>query len=468
MLRRFGWRRCAAAAAAAANPVSESDTVPEASALTPRQAVAILDKYIIGQRDGKKAMAVALRARWRRKQIPDEGLRNDVTPKNILMVGPTGVGKTEIARRMARLTDAPFVKVEATKYTEVGFKGKDVESIIEDLYTASKQKARQRLETERGAEAAAMAMDTLLTAAAKAHPERMKDIATAELFKAAFDKGELDDLVVAVTMTVKDHPPGGNPRNRGPEGAPTIELFTGFEPKAKTKTLHRPMKEAFDVAKKEALPKLIDDAAVQAAARALAEEDGIVFLDEIDKVVVDAGGAADNDVSAVGVQQDLLPIVEGSAVTMKDGTVIKTDNVLFICSGAFHSVKPSSMIAELQGRLPVRVQLQPLKEAEFVRILKEPKFNILRQQIALLAVERIDLSFTDECVTGIARAAADLNANAQNIGARRLHTILERVVDDVSFDCAEYAGKAVALDGARVEAAIKPLMKKVELAKYLL
>ena len=474
--------------------VASVDATPSSDKLTPAAARDILNRYVVGQEAAKKVMAVALRSRWRRKMIPDADLRADITPKNILMIGPTGVGKTEIARRMAKLTDAPFIKVEATKYTEVGFKGKDVDSIIEDLYTNAKTKARLRLEKEREGEAIQMALDVLLTATAAAAPDRIKEGMTVEEFKKEFDSGRLNDICVPINVSIKDPKHGDKPGRRADDG--TIQILLSFSDmrfaKARKKQVTLPMQEAFTQAKKEALPKLVDESNITPMAKQLAEEDGIVFIDEIDKVCAPAG-ASDNDVSATGVQQDLLPIVEGSTVSMKDGTTIKTDNILFICSGAFHVVKPADMIAELQGRLPVKAELKPLTEQDFARILTEPKFNLIRQQIALMDVEGVKLHFPEDTIGAIAKAASLLNATAQNIGARRLHTIIEKTMDDISFDPEKYLEKqkvsavtasssenTVKSDGdsntggmtvitaADVEEAVKPLMKNIDLAKYLL
>uniref|UniRef100_A0A7S1L1H6 AAA+ ATPase domain-containing protein n=1 Tax=Neobodo designis TaxID=312471 RepID=A0A7S1L1H6_NEODS len=450
-----------------ATPKADASAEPAAPAtpaptpvrdMLPKQLMGELDKFIVGQSDAKRAVAVALRNRWRRHQVEPVEMRDEISPKNILMIGPTGVGKTEIARRMAKVTDAPFLKVEATKYTEVGFKGKDVESIIEDLYAVAKNKARSRLEKGREEEGVKAAHDTVYTAVA-----RLADFAalTQEEYRAKFDAGELDDVLVNVTRTVTAPQPKR-------EGAMGIEImFGGGEPPAHRETVSRKVPEAFQIAKQEALRKMITDNAVTELAKTLAEEEGIVFVDEIDKVVADAN-AASADVSALGVQQDLLPLVEGSNVTLKDGTVISTDTILFVCSGAFHVVKPSDMIAELQGRLPVRVELEALTEADFKRILTEPEFNLVRQQVALMKVEGIELSFPDETVDAMAEVAATVNRNAQNIGARRLHTVMERIMDEPSFNCDAHQGEKLVITPDDVHKATAELKKNVELAKFLL
>jgi ATP-dependent protease HslVU ATPase subunit len=431
--------------------------------MSPRHVVSILDSYIVGQSKAKRAVAIALRNRWRRRQLTDEGLQGDIVPKNILMIGPTGVGKTEVSRRMARITDAPFVKVEATKYTEVGFKGKDVESIIEDLYANAKTKARRRLEVERSEEALQMARDTVFSALTRQHAEQHGSL-TLEAFIAQLP--QLEDVIVTIDISM----PAPDKGPRGGMHLPSVEALFGMLPeKAKRirQSVTKSVKEAIPLAKQEALDKLVDEQQVLTLAKELAEHEGIVFIDEIDKVVADLS-SANADVSSLGVQQDLLPLIEGSTVTLKDGATIATDNVLFICSGAFHMVKPSDMIAELQGRLPVRVELDALTESEFRRILTEPKANLLMQQVALLSTEGIKLEFSEEGISAIARITAQVNGSAQNIGARRLHTIIERVVDEYSFNCDTYSGKSVVVDREVVEKATSQFLSKVDLAKYLL
>lgn len=433
-----------------------SAAVPEVE-LTPRAIVDILDRHIVGQKDAKRAMAVSLRNRWRRRQISDGGLQKDIVPKNILMIGPTGVGKTEIARRMAKLTDSPFIKVEATKYTEVGFKGKDVDSIIEDLFTNAKSKARRKLEREREGEALKMAHDVVFTAFVNQHPAHIS-LKLEEFAQLAKDLKEM--VTIDVSVQSPDKPSKGMQSQ-------TMDVLLGVDRRRIKQTVTKPVGEALSLAKQEAFHKLIDDTQLNTLAKTLAEEEGIVFIDEIDKVVSDQSSAS-ADVSSLGVQQDLLPLIEGSNISMKDGTTIATDNVLFICSGAFHVSKTSDMIAELQGRLPVRVELTALKEEEFRRILVEPRFNLIEQQKALLKTENISLIFTECGISAIAKATSTVNTNAQNIGARRLHAIIERVLDEYSFDCEKFAGQTVEVDHAKVEAATKELIKNIDLAKYLL
>lgn len=443
------------------NSVSRLCTVlstKEVDSLTPKAIVGILDSHIVGQNGAKRAVAISLRNRWRRKQITDAGLQRDIVPKNILMVGPTGVGKTEIARRMAKLTDAPFVKVEATKYTEVGFKGKDVDSIIEDLYTNAKSKARRKMEKERDLEATKMANEVVFSAVLNQCPQ----FSTLSLddFVSQIDS-QLAKVVVTIDVTIT------SPEKQQRVGMQSVELFFGSEKRKIKQPVSKPVPEAVQLAKIEALNKLIDDTQVNALAKSLTEEDGIVFIDEIDKVCSDQSNR-DANVSDLGVQQDLLPIIEGSNVSVKDGTTIATDNILFICSGAFHVAKPSDMIAELQGRLPVRVELGTLNEKEFQRILVEPKFNLLEQQKALMKTEKIAVEFTESGINALARVTSNVNSNSQNIGARRLHTIIERVMDDYSFNCDKYEGTSVVIDDLKVMEATKSLVKNIDLAKFLL
>lgn len=429
--------------------------VPSSVCLPPRETVAMLDRFIVGQTSAKRAMAVSLRNRWRRHRVTDVDMRQDITPKNILMIGPTGVGKTEIARRMAKLTDAPFVKVEATKYSEVGFRGKDVDSIIEDLYQAAKHKARKVLEGTRTAEAEEMAHHQIFSKIQKNFPSMTK-----EEYMEKMKGDDFDKVMITITITT---PAAAPPRRFGSQ-TQGVDIFPMAMPPQET-TLTKSAKEALPLLIQDSFRKLVDDAAVTTLAQRMAEEDGIVFIDEIDKVCTSDKSA---DVSAEGVQQDLLPIVEGSIVAMKDGTNIDTSGVLFICSGAFHSSKPSDMIAELQGRLPVRVELSSLNEEDFRRILTEPKYSILRQHQALFKTEGIEMEFAADAIDALAKAATSVNTSAQNIGARRLHTVLERVVDEYSFNCEKYEGQHVVITAETVRQATEPLMANIALAKYLL
>nr|CCC95788.1 unnamed protein product [Trypanosoma congolense IL3000] len=493
---RFSWlRMCSGAAAAAVAPDVQAITKAQSMQLddlSPRKIASILDAYIVGQADGKRAVAISLRNRWRRRQLEDEGLRRDIMPKNILLVGPTGVGKTEISRRMAKITEAPFVKVEATKYTEVGFKGKDVESIIEDLYCNAKTKAKRRLELEREKEAHELALEIVFhgwhsfrTASSFGPQARSVDEAgdvggdegktssspdtvTFEEFKEKYKTDFKDDMVV-MDITQQQ---SGNPKANA--GINSVEMLSvgiilglGSETRGVKTRVTKRVEEAVPLAMQEALNRLVDETQISSLARTLAEQDGVVFIDEIDKVVTEPS-SSNADVSSTGVQQDLLPLIEGSNVTMKDGSQISTDNILFICSGAFHTVKTSDMIAELQGRLPVRVEMHALKEEDIRRILCEPKFNLLLQQKALMKTEDIDLEFTPDAIDELARVTTRVNANAQNIGARRLHTVVERVMDEYSFNCQDYEGKKVIIDAEVVRKATESLMKNIDLAKYIL
>ncbi|CAD2220529.1 AAA domain (dynein-related subfamily)/AAA domain (Cdc48 subfamily)/ATPase family associated with various cellular activities (AAA), putative [Angomonas deanei] len=506
MFRARGIRYCVAAAASTpSKDVLQAVKITEDKLddLSPKKITEILDKYIVGQTDGKKAVAISLRNRWRRRQLQSEDMRKEVVPKNMLLIGPTGVGKTEIARRMARITNAPFIKVESTKYTEVGFKGKDVESIIEELYANAKSKARRALEEERRTEAEEMALE-IVTSAWMAR-NRLKSYTSSSTEKAEEEDEEDDDEEAEETprkgkageekagsreeqrKEFKEHyttkykddivtievslPPAQKPQLPGGIDAQSVGALLGLAgdggARRQKKAVNKKVSEAMKISTQEALDKLIDENSVNQLARTLAEEEGVVFIDEIDKVV-EQTGTGSSDVSSTGVQQDLLPLVEGSNVTMKDGSVIATDNILFICSGAFHTSKTSDMIAELQGRLPVRVELKPLTEADFRRILTEPKYNLLLQHTEMMKTEKIDLQFTPDGIDQLAKVTCSVNNQGQNIGARRLHTVLERVVDKYSFDCDEYEGKTVSIDAATVKEATDKLEKNVNLSKFLL
>jgi ATP-dependent HslUV protease ATP-binding subunit HslU len=450
--------------------------------LTPREIVAELDRDIVGQADAKRAVAIALRNRWRRRQLPEE-LRSQVTPKNILLIGPTGVGKTEIARRLAKLVGAPFVKVEATKYTEVGYYGRDVESLVRDLVEAAIQLIRTK-ERERVAEQAKVRveqrlLDLLLPAPAAGHwvdPESPQEREAAERrqrsrekMKARLNAGELEDREVEVTI------PGRSVAPVSILGAGNFEqmemdlqgMFEKILPKG-TQTRTMTVAEARPILLAQETDALIDPEKVNQQAVTLAEESGIVFLDEIDKITGDEGGGGRGpDVSRQGVQRDLLPIVEGTTVTTKYGPV-KTDHVLFIAAGAFHRSKPSDLMPELQGRFPIRVELQDLTRDDFARILHEPRASLIRQYQALLNAEGVSLEFTPDAIDAMADLAHQVNRSTQNIGARRLHTILERVVEDLSFDASDLKDKHVVIDGATVHRRLEALAKDEDLSRFIL
>lgn len=450
-----GGATVAAAAAASATP---DEAAPVAvKDMKPRQLMEELDKHIVGQKEAKRAVAVALRNRWRRHQVAPD-IREEIAPKNILMIGPTGVGKTEIARRLAKLVDAPFVKVEATKFTEVGFHGRDVDTIIDDLYKVALTQTKQVLKRKHEETAKARAEERILQALAGA----------AGSFKGHLHSGELDHLDVTIDVLEKKE----QPKSVGPEGI-SIQLdiptmMGGKQARQRTVRKQMKIKDALPVLIAEELEKIVDTQDVSQEALRACEEDGIVVIDEIDKIVTASGGHKGHQASAEGVQQDLLPLVEGTTVNIKAGVTIKTDKILFICSGAFHSVKPSDMLAELQGRLPIRVELKPLTKEDFLRIITEPKYNLLRQNIAMMETEGVKLEFTDCAKSEIAAIAAHVNMTVQNIGARRLITVVERVMEDISFDAPDRKGEHIVVDAAYVKKAVESITTKVDIQKYLL
>ncbi|WBQ10049.1 ATP-dependent protease ATPase subunit HslU [Hyphomonadaceae bacterium ML37] len=430
---------------------------------SPREIVSELDRHIVGQSEAKKAVAIALRNRWRRKRLA-EGLREEVTPKNILMIGPTGVGKTEISRRLAKLAGAPFLKIEATKFTEVGYVGRDVDSIARDLVEVAISIVRDAKREEVKAKAHEAAENRVLDAlvGADASP------GTRESFRKKLIAGDLDDRDIEIQIA-DDSSPFSNidiPGMPGGMGMINLSDMLGKGMGGRSKTVRTSVKDAYAPLINEEADKLLDESQIQIDAIRLAENEGIVFLDEIDKVA----GRADNrgaDVSREGVQRDLLPLIEGATVATKYGPV-KTDHVLFIASGAFHVTKPSDLLPELQGRLPIRVELKALTRDDLRRILTEPEASLVTQYVALMETEGFDLSFDDSAIDAVADYAAEVNASIENIGARRLQTILEKVVEEISFTASDRSGDALVIDAAYVKARVESLAKNADLSKFIL
>ncbi|HEX7253152.1 MAG TPA: ATP-dependent protease ATPase subunit HslU [Thermoanaerobaculia bacterium] len=436
-----------------------------ASARTPREIVAELDKFVIGQKKAKRAVAVALRNRWRRQQLSADMAR-EILPKNILMIGPTGVGKTEIARRLARLADAPFLKVEASKFTEVGYVGRDVESIVRDLTEVAVQMVRDEKTLQIRDRARMRTEQRLLELLLPAIPESEAEETRAKL-RMLLREGKLEDRTVEVEVADKTFPSFEIVTNQGVEEMDinVKEMLPGLFG-SKKKRRRATVAEAREILQAEEEGRLVDPGQVAREAVERAQSAGIVFLDEIDKVAGRESGRGP-DVSREGVQRDLLPIVEGTSVNTKYGFV-KTDHVLFIAAGAFHVSKPSDLIPELQGRFPIRVELDSLTEEDFVRILTEPENALLKQYAALLGAENVDLGFSEEAVREIARDAERVNRALENIGARRLHTILERLLEDISFAGPENAGKTIRIEVEDVRSALADLVKDEDLSRYVL
>ncbi len=434
------------------------------TSFSPREIVSELDRYIVGQQDAKRAVAIALRNRWRRQQLAED-LREEVLPKNILMIGPTGVGKTEISRRLAKLAQAPFIKVEATKFTEVGYVGRDVEQIIRDLVEISIDTVRQRKRKEVQATAHIHAENRVLEALVGADASD----ATKESFRGKLRSGELDDKEIEIEMadTANMMPSFDIPGMPGAQmGMINLNDMFGKAFGGRTKRRRTTVRDSYEHLIAEESDKLLDEDAVVQEAIEAAENDGIVFLDEIDKICARAErqGA---DVSREGVQRDLLPLIEGTSVSTKHGTV-KTDHILFIASGAFHLAKPSDLLPELQGRLPNRVELSALTRDDFKRILTEPEASLVKQYAALLATEEVTLDFTEDGIDALADVAVSVNETVENIGARRLQTVMERVLDEISFHATDRSGETVVIDAAYVQKHVGDLASNTDLSKFIL
>ena len=436
------------------------------SAFSPREIVSELDRFIVGQIDAKRAVAIALRNRWRRQQLSDD-MREEVLPKNILMIGPTGVGKTEIARRLAKLANAPFIKVEATKFTEVGYVGRDVEQIVRDLVETAIHMTREDQRKDVAPKAEVMAEERVLDALVGENAGE----STRQSFRQKLRQGDLDEREIELDVT--DTSSIGLPTMDIP-GMPGAQMgmvnLNDMLGKAfgarRTKRRRMTVAESYEVLVAEESDKLLDEEQVVRAAIDMVEQNGIVFLDEIDKVSArsDRQGA---DVSREGVQRDLLPLIEGTTVATKHGPVV-TDHILFIASGAFHLAKPSDLLPELQGRLPIRVELKALSQDDFERILREPENSLIRQYTALLDTEEVTLTFTDDAIDTLAALAAEINRNVENIGARRLHTVMEKLLEEISFAATDRSGETVAIDADYVREQVAPLAKDADLSKFIL
>ena len=449
------------------NLVKDKDKIEQSrvSALSPREIVSELDRYVIGQKEAKKAVAVALRNRWRRQALSDE-MRDEVLPKNILMIGPTGVGKTEISRRLSKLAQAPFIKVEATRFTEVGYVGRDVEQIVRDLIEIAIAMEREKKRKEVKAQAELKAEDKVLDALVG----NKASVATKESFRKRLRNGDLDNNEIEIEVQDKSSGlqsfeiPGMPGGNVGMVNLGDILGKSMGNKKGKKKKMT--VKESHDILVAQESDKMIEEDKIITEAKKATEENGIVFLDEIDKVSARSDRVG-GDVSREGVQRDLLPLIEGTTVSTKHGP-IKTDHILFIASGAFQLAKPSDLLPELQGRLPIRVELDALKEEDFKRILKEPDNSLIKQYVALLKTENVDLEFTDDGIDMLAKLSAEINSSVENIGARRLHTIIEKVLDEISFNASDKSGEKIIIDKKYVQNNLGNLVKDTDLSKFIL
>ena len=447
------------------NVVKKNKKESKVSALSPREIVSELDRYVIGQKEAKKAVAVALRNRWRRQALTSD-MKEEVLPKNILMIGPTGVGKTEISRRLSKLAEAPFIKVEATRFTEVGYVGRDVEQIIRDLIEIAIAMEREKKRKEVKAKAELKAEEKVLDALVG----NKASVATRESFRKRLRTGDLDDNEIEIEVQNTSSPlqsfeiPGMPGGNVGMVNLGDIlgKSMGGKKGKKKKMTV----KESHDILVAQESDKMIEEDKIITEAKKATEENGIVFLDEIDKVSARSDRVG-GDVSREGVQRDLLPLIEGTTVSTKHGP-IKTDHILFIASGAFQLAKPSDLLPELQGRLPIRVELDALKEEDFKRILKEPDNSLIKQYKELLKTENVDLKFTDDGIEMLAKISAEVNSSVENIGARRLHTIIEKVLDDISFNATDKAGETITIDQKYVKDNLGNLVKDTDLSKFIL
>jgi ATP-dependent HslUV protease ATP-binding subunit HslU len=451
------------------------------ASLTPKQIVEELDKFIVGQNNAKRAVAIALRNRWRRQQLPDS-LRDEVGPKNILMIGPTGVGKTEIARRLAKLSKSPFIKVEASKYTEVGYVGRDVESMVRDLVELSKGMVKEEMEGAVREKAREQAIERLLDLLLPPPPGhsgktgfdsdpngRLHYDQTREKFKQMLQDGRLDEREVDVDVAEKHTPMIDVVSGAGMEemGSNIKDMLGSLMP-GKTKKRKLKVPEAFKVLCQEEAEKLLDEDTIVQEAINRVEQNGIIFIDEIDKIIGRSGqGSSGPDVSREGVQRDLLPIVEGSSVNTKYG-IVKTDHILFVSAGAFHSAKPSDLIPEFQGRFPIRVELDSLTKEDFIKILTEPKNALVKQYTALLEAEDVHLTFKEDAIDQIAEMSAQVNQRTENIGARRLQTIMEKFLEDISFDAPDLEEKNIEIDAAYIQDKLKDIIQDEDLSRYIL